>query len=74
MSYPSVLCSGAENSNVMFLAIPWPMLRTTILVVKRPVHSPRLLLICGRILVVAGLACLPALVEDPGRDEGGKRG
>jgi hypothetical protein len=37
MSCPLVLSSGAENSKVMFLATPWPMLRTTMLVVKRPV-------------------------------------
>jgi hypothetical protein len=37
MSSPLVVSMGAENSKVMFLAIPWPMLRTTMFVVKRPV-------------------------------------
>jgi hypothetical protein len=34
---PARAFQGAENSKVMFLAVPFPMLRTTIFVVNRPV-------------------------------------
>ena len=72
MSYPSVLCSGAENSNETSLAAPFPMLRTTMLVVNQP-GVVRVYYELRALLVVARPGRLPALVKDPGRnDEGGK--
>jgi hypothetical protein len=35
-SIPFLHLRGAEKSNVMFLGIPWPMLRTTMLVGEAP--------------------------------------
>jgi hypothetical protein len=71
MSWPLVLCRGAEKAKVMFLAVAYV-----------PDHyvggeAPGVVGVnydLGAVCIVSGLAGLPALVEDPGRHDEGANG